>query len=346
MEDLEEASQNENPPERIKESINDIKIGAISKNIHSSKNRKMKINKLPFNLESFQNKIHNNNKANTINDRSKYFTNTYKTFSEISTNKNEIQKIDTTINSTFINTNYHINNNFLIIEDIYNSFGESKNKRNKVHKGNEIFNGETLYFDTNGLKYGLRGKKDGYGFFGTSTHFHGKIINDYVLNIKNDFENKNNDNIINIDKNDIPIVYFVIYYEKENKKYYLKNVRKINYNNLESFIFSFAIYKGYISNNLRIIDNIIICFNENKNYVLALQPQNNFILRTILLKIDEFDNRNNNYNKSKILYKGNIENNGVTKIIGNKGNIKIDLKGKNYLYLIDFCLIFFLLSIF
>ena len=300
----------------------------------------MKINKLPFKLETLQNKIQKN-KANTINnDKNKYFTNTYKTFSEISTKQNETQKIGTTLTSTFVNNNYfQTNNNYLIIEDVYNSFRDSKNT---IHKGNGIFNGETLFFDTTGLKYGLRGKKDGYGFFGTSTHFHGKIINDYVLNINNNFHNQstdfsNNDNIINNENSSIPIIYFVIFYEEEDKKFYLKNMRKINYDNLESFIFSFAIYKRHITKNLKIRENIIICFNENKYCVLALLPQNNFILRVFLIKIDEIDSRNNGYKKSKILYKGKIENNGVSKIIGKKGNIKIDLQGKNYLLKFNKC---------
>ena len=37
------------------------------------------------------------------------------------------------------------------------------------------------------------------------------------------------------------------------------------------------------------------------------------------------------YSKNNLIYKTNIENNGVSKIIGNKGNIKIDLQGKNYI---------------
>ena len=50
-----------------------------------------------------------------------------------------------------------------------------------------------------------------------------------------------------------------------------------------------------------------------------------------MIKIDDIEKGNNHYNKSCILYKTIIENNGVSKIIGNKGNIKIDLKGNSYL---------------
>ena len=267
--------------------------------------------------------------------------NTYKTFSEISTNQNETQKINTSINTINLfnnNCSTSINNNhYLLLEEEFEIFKINKNNKNRIHKMNGIFNGDKLYFDENGLKYGLRGKKDGYGFFGVDTHYHGKIINDYVLNINNGINKKNsslsnNSKSFNDDKNNnIPILYFAIYYEKENNKYYLKNLRRLNYDNLESFVFSFGVYKKYVSNILKIKENIIICFNENQNYVLSFQPMDNNILRTHLIKIDGIDNETNNYNKKTIVYKSCFENNGVSKIIGYKGNIKIDLQGKNYL---------------
>ena len=267
--------------------------------------------------------------------------NTYKTFSEISTNQNETQKINTSINTINLfnnNCSTSINNNhYLLLEEEFEIFKINKNNKNRIHKMNGIFNGDKLYFDENGLKYGLRGKKDGYGFFGVDTHYHGKIINDYVLNINNRINKRNsilsnNSKSFNDDKNNnIPILYFAIYYEKENNKYYLKNLRRLNYDNLESFVFSFGVYKKYVSNILKIKENIIICFNENQNYVLSFQPMDNNILRTHLIKIDGIDNETNNYNKKTIVYKSCFENNGVSKIIGYKGNIKIDLQGKNYL---------------
>ena len=267
--------------------------------------------------------------------------NTYKTFSEISTKQNETQKVNTSINTINLfnnNCSTSINNNhYLLLEEEFEIFKINKNNKNRIHKMNGIFNGDKLYFDENGLKYGLRGKKDGYGFFGVDTHYHGKIINDYVLNINNRINKRNsilsnNSKSFNDDKNNnIPILYFAIYYEKENNKYYLKNLRRLNYDNLESFVFSFGVYKKYVSNILKIKENIIICFNENQNYVLSFQPMDNNILRTHLIKIDGIDNETNNYNKKTIVYKSCFENNGVSKIIGYKGNIKIDLQGKNYL---------------
>ena len=267
--------------------------------------------------------------------------NTYKTFSEISTKQNETQKVNTSINTINLfnnNCSTSINNNhYLLLEEEFEIFKINKNNKNRIHKMNGIFNGDKLYFDENGLKYGLRGKKDGYGFFGVDTHYHGKIINDYVLNINNRINKRNsilsnNSKSFNDDKNNnIPILYFAIYYEKESNKYYLKNLRRLNYDNLESFVFSFGVYKKYVSNILKIKENIIICFNENQNYVLSFQPMDNNILRTHLIKIDGIDNETNNYNKKTIIYKSCFENNGVSKIIGYKGNIKIDLQGKNYL---------------
>ena len=242
----------------------------------------------------------------------------------ISNNYNNIS------NNNFFSNN---GNNYLTIEEVFNI-----NKKNIYHKENGIFNGEKLYFDENGLKYGLRGKKDGYAFFGTDTHYHGKIINDYVLNINYGKRKKSinsssyTNNSLNEEKNNnIPIVYFVIYYEKDINKFFLKNVRKINYNNLESFIFQFAIYKRYITNCLKIKENIIICFNENQKYALCFLLFNNNSLKAYLIKIDDIEIGSNHINKSCISYKTIIENNGVSKIIGFKGNIKIDLKVNNYL---------------
>ena len=39
------------------------------------------------------------------------------------------------------------------------------------------------------MKNGLRAKKDGFTFFGSITHYHGKVINDFVLNLKEDLVN-------------------------------------------------------------------------------------------------------------------------------------------------------------
>lgn len=308
----------------------------------SKKNTQFQINNnFACKIDSFTNMTHNNDKS----DKNKLLMNTYKTLSEISTKQNELQKNETTLNSTVKNNNnyWDNDNNFLLMEETINTHRLNKNCKNIKDKENGIFNGNILYFDVNGLKYGLRGKKDGYGFFGTSTHYHGKIINDYVLNINNnEIKNKNSDiyikssnsnsnsyNLIN-EENNVPIVYFVIYYEKETKKFFLKNVRIINYNNLESFIFSFAIYKRYINSSIKIRDNITICFNENQNYVLVFQIMNNFSLRINLIRVSG-GKGNNYYYKNAFIFKTNIENNGVSKIIGNKGNIKIDLQNKSYI---------------
>ena len=302
---------------------------SICKNNNSSKKLSKLKNNFSFKMDSLtkNKKNTNSNKTNIINNKSKNVMNTYKTFSEISTKQNDTKKINTSINTINTFNNY---NHYLLIEEEFEIVRANKNNNKNIYKEKGIFNGDKLYFDENGLKYGLRGKKDGYGFFGTDTHYHGKIINDYVLNI-NGIKKQNSNlsyisNSFNDDKNkSIPILYFAIYYEKECNKFYIKNLRKINYNNLESFIFSFGIYQRYEGYKLKIKENMIICFNENQNYALSLQPINSDILRVYLIKIDEFDIDN-----KSIIYKSNIENNGVSKIIGKKGNIKVDLQGKNY----------------
>ena len=310
------------------------KIATCKNNNYSKKSSKFN-NNFSFKIDSLTNNT-NTNKTHIINLKNKNVMNTYKTFSEISTKQNDTKKTDNSINTINIYNNKCSNNNnthYLLIEE--ENFRINNN--NKIHKENGIFNGDRLYFDESGLKYGLRGKKDGYGFFGIDTHYHGKIINDYVLNINNGIKKQDssisyNSNTFNDDKNNnIPVLYFAIYYEKENNKFYLKSLRKINYNNLESFAFSFGIYQKYVCNCLKIKENMIINFNENQNYSLSLQPINASILRVYLIKIDRIDNETNNYSKNSIIYKSKIQNNGVSKIIGKKGNIKIDLQGKNYL---------------
>ena len=179
------------------------------KNLNSfKKGQNTVIKGIPIKIESINTNTNINVNNNEKSVKSKYI-NTYKTFSEISSNHYDTQKNETTLNTTYKKMN---ENNFLIIEEISNTYRESKNKnnssfgnirnsknyklsRNKNHETkieDGLFNGEVLYFDMNGLKYGLRCKKDGYGFFGTSTHYHGKIINDYVLNINNGMNNLSN----------------------------------------------------------------------------------------------------------------------------------------------------------
>ena len=311
---------------------------ATCKNNNSSKKLSKYKNNFSFKIDSLTNNT-NTNKTNIINNKNKNIMNTYKTFSEISTKQNDTKKTNTSINTINAFNNYCSNiykhSHYLLIEEEFEIVRGNKSNNKNIYKEKGIFNGDKLYFDENGLKYGLRGKKDGYGFFGIDTHYHGKIINDYVLNINNGIKKQNSSlsyisNSLNEDKNiNIPVLYFAIYYEKECNKFYLKNLRKINYNNLESFIFAFGIYQKYEGNKLKIKENMIICFNENQNYALSLQPTNNDILRVYLIKIDEFD-IDSKYNNKSIIYKSNIENNGVSKIIGKKGNFKVDLQGKNY----------------
>lgn len=371
LEDLENNSNKDSIPPNPKECFSLKNRGLDSmttgKNINSfqkSQKSRIKIKNNSIKIESINTNANTNFNINNNekSDKRKYI-NTYKTFSDISTNQNETtQKNGTFLNSTFKKI---YENNFLILEETINTYRECKNNnnnsgsdlmnsmsnkisRNKIQEEkieDGIFNGDVLYFDKNGLKYGLRGKKDGYGFFGTSTHYHGKIINDYVLNINNGNNNnintshlRKNSNLsmgtyclINEENDNTPIIYFIIYYQREVNKFFLKNFRKINYNDLESFIFSFGIYKRYINNSIKIRENIIICFNENQNYVLVLSPMTNLFLSVYLIKIDSFYIEDNLYNKNNILFKSKFENNGVSKIIGNKGNIKIDLQGKTYL---------------
>lgn len=179
----------------------------------------------------------------------------------------------------------------------------------------------------------MRGKKDGYAFFGTTTHFNGKIIIDYVLNVKNsNYKNENNSimsftSSFESENDKVPIIYFVIYYNDKFNKFFLKNIRKINYDKLDKFIFSYGIYKKIFTNNIKIIDKIIINFNENFNYVLGIQKIDKGHLKVCLIKVNS--NENEPF-ENKVIVKLYLQNNGVSITIGSNGNIKIDLQGYSY----------------
>ena len=68
--------------------------------------------------------------------------NTYKTFSEISTNQNETQKINTSINTiNLFNNNCSTsinNNNNILLEEEFKNFKINKNNKNTIYKTNGI----------------------------------------------------------------------------------------------------------------------------------------------------------------------------------------------------------------
>ena len=146
-------------------------------------------------------------------------------------------------------------------------------------EGNLLYN-QKLFIDSKGLKNGLRNSKDGFAFFGPITHYHGKIINDFILNTK-DINDNDSDNISEeqdiIDKNIVNHkIIFAIFYDRTFEKFYLKSVKKLNFEKIKEIeINSILFYMK--KNNIKIKSNLIIYFediinikiihNENKNIV-------------------------------------------------------------------------------
>ena len=89
---------------------------------------------------------------------------------------------------------------------------------------------KSLRITARGLENGLRNTHDGCTYFGLSKEDNNKVIvNDFILNYKNDSIDKNNDNINSV---------FCIYFLRETKKYYLRNL-----NNSPSFFIYVKIEK-------------------------------------------------------------------------------------------------------
>ena len=148
-------------------------------------------------------------------------------------------------------------------------------------EGDLLFN-KKLFIDYNGLKNGLRNNKDGFVFFGSVAHFNGKIINDFVLNIKDDNENN--------EKDIFSKIIFAIFYDKILGKFFFKNIRRLKTEKKEQINFNLIVFHIQ-KNEVKIINNIIIQFGCSINYYILIQLKDNIIqislLRKIIDKIDE-----------------------------------------------------------
>ena len=187
-------------------------------------------------------------------------------------------------------------------------------------EGNLLYN-QKLFIDSKGLKNGLRNSKDGFAFFGPITHYHGKIINDFILNTK-DINDNDSDNISEeqdiIDKNIVNHkIIFAIFYDRTFEKFYLKSVKKLNFEKIKEIeINSILFYMK--KNNIKIKSNLIIYFEDIVNlFFYIIVNQENF---SINLKIIH------NENKNIVEYNYNISDSPIT--IGENGVIKINGKKK------------------
>ena len=182
-------------------------------------------------------------------------------------------------------------------------------------EGDLLFN-KKLFIDYNGLKNGLRNNKDGFVFFGSVAHFNGKIINDFVLNIKDDNENN--------EKDIFSKIIFAIFYDKILGKFFFKNVRRLKTENKEQINFNLIVFHIQ-KNEVKIINNIIIQFGCSINYYILIQLKDNIIqislLRKAMEKIDE------------TIFTFNTKDSPIT--IGESGKLKIPGKKKLSLLIYD-----------
>lgn len=122
-------------------------------------------------------------------------------------------------------------------------------------EGNLFFN-KKLTINYYGLINGLRNQRDGFAFFGAITHYHGKIINDFILNIKED-----------IFKDLKAKIYFSIVYDRTKKTFFFKGVKNINYKDIGSIDFSLIFFLKK-TKDFPIIENNLIQFGSDEKFVL------------------------------------------------------------------------------
>ena len=187
-------------------------------------------------------------------------------------------------------------------------------------EGNLLYN-QKLFIDSKGLKNGLRNSKDGFAFFGPITHYHGKIINDFILNTK-DINDNDSDNISEeqdiIDKNIVNHkIIFAIFYDRTFEKFYLKSVKKLNFEKIKEIeINSILFYMK--KNNIKIKSNLIIYFEDIVNlFFYIIVNQENFSINIKII---------HNENKNIVEYNYNISDSPIT--IGENGVIKMNGKKK------------------
>ena len=105
------------------------------------------------------------------------------------------------------------------------------------------------------MKNGLRAKKDGFTFFGSITHYHGKVINDFVLNLKEELVN-----------NLKAKIYFAIFFGRTLNTFFFKNVKKVDYNNIPKIDFQCVIFSKE-SKKCELYNKNIFQIGNNVNYL-------------------------------------------------------------------------------
>ena len=217
-----------------------IKMSEILKNKIIAKKEKLEeLEKL--NSINSKNHAYSRNNVNCFDDNSSLsFKNKSfmkDNFDRTPSNKSQVNKAKWLIDDTDIANNSKVTRSFndydvqfaptVILEEI---------------EGN-ILNNKLLLINAQGLVNGERKEKDGIAFFGTSLKKDDKIVNDFVLNISND-------------DSELGLFTFLIFYKKENNKYYLRAYRdKQNVGILSKVIIK-------IENEIVIVTNELIAIGD------------------------------------------------------------------------------------
>ena len=148
-------------------------------------------------------------------------------------------------NGTNSNDNYSVKVFSNLINRNNQKITEEDNlKNNKIilsdYEDSNFFKNDVVVINASGYKKSLRGKNDGYTFFGTVKENNGMIINDYIIN------------------NELGLIkekrLFVIFFNKKNEKFYFRSINDKEEKKNSQFIY------------LKLSVNPLIINNKMKKY--------------------------------------------------------------------------------
>lgn len=211
------------------------KVSNNSNNNNNISNNNINSNNIiSSNIISNNNFLNSTNKISSINPNHRGSKSCY-SYSIRTNNSNGTNSNDNYSVKVF--SNLYNNNNQEITED-------DNIKYNKIilsdYEDCNFFKNNVIIINASGYKKSLRGKKDGYTFFGTVKEDNGIIINDYIIN------------------NELGLVkekrLFVIFFNKKTEKYYFRSINDKEGKKRSQFIY------------LKLSNNPLIINNKMKKY--------------------------------------------------------------------------------
>ena len=229
-------------------------------NININYNNNNNINNNNINLNNYNNINSNNNNINNntnnniitsnINSNNNYLNSTNKISNIIPNHRGSKSCYSYSIrtnnsNGTNSNDNYSVKVFSNLINRNNQEITEEDNlKNNKIilsdYEDSNFFKNDVVVINASGYKKSLRGKNDGYTFFGTVKENNGMIINDYIIN------------------NELGLIkekrLFVIFFNKKNEKFYFRSINDKEEKKNSQFIY------------LKLSVNPLIINNKMKKY--------------------------------------------------------------------------------